>query len=447
MEPSLILKSHIVRTITSSFSCVASIAIAVMILTKARGEGSNPYQRFLLALSIADIIQTLSIIIGPFATPQDTPNTLWSRGNTYTCEGQGFFMDIAFMAIPMYTLGLNVYFLLRVKCGMTREKFAKKIERKWHASVLLFNIICNSFAVFNGNINATDYGSLCTIESYPLHCRIDPQKYGECTRGKKSRLVGAVTIYVPLMICFVGIITTLCMLTWHVFMQQTVSTYEPPPAANRRTTDLVTQRPAAARYRREILTQSCLYTFGFFFTYSAILIRFVLRITNRPLLPWTHVANSIAWPIGGLINILIYTRPKITILRIRQSELSWLRAFYMVILAGAEVPDEVASVEPDMDNSTNVKQFSDLRSKHEKLANAETSTNDDKEEGKLRGAGSVVDSFFNREREDVILAEISSNLAQQPWSMQLMDTSELEQSSDMKSQCQQRYNHYSPDKN
>ena len=122
----------------------------------------------------------------------------------------------------------------------------------------------------------------------------------------------------------------------------------------------------------------------------------------------------------------------------------------MVILAGAEVPDEVASVEPDMDNSTNVKQFSDLRSKHEKVANAEACTNDDKEEGKLRGAGSVVDSFFNRERKDVILAEISSNLA--PWSMQLMDTSELEQSSDMKSQCrikssEQRYNHYSPDKN
>ena len=76
----------------------------------------------------------------------------------------------------------------------------------------------------------------------------------------------------------------------------------------------------------------------------------------------------------------------------------------------------------------NVKQFSDLRSKHEKLAYAEACTNDDKEEGKLRGAGSVVDYFFSREREDVILAEISSNLAQQPWSMQLMDTSELEQS-------------------
>ena len=205
------LKSHIVRTITSSFSCVASTAIAVMILTKARGEGSNPYQRFLLALSIADIIQTLSIIIGPFATPQDTPNALWSRGNTYTCEGQGFFMDIAFMAIPMYTFGLSVYFLLRVKYGMTREKFAKKIERKWHASVLLFNIVCNSYDVFNGNINATDYGSLCTIESYPLHCRTDPQKYGECSRGKKSRLVWAVTIYVPLLICFIGMITTLCM--------------------------------------------------------------------------------------------------------------------------------------------------------------------------------------------------------------------------------------------
>jgi hypothetical protein len=70
------------------------------------------------------------------------------------------------------------------------------------------------------------------------------------------------------------------------------------------------------------------------------LINLFFHIAGRPYPDWSHMAISLTWPLGGFINILIYTRPKIAILRIRQPQLSWIKAFRTIILAGAEVPDE-----------------------------------------------------------------------------------------------------------
>jgi hypothetical protein len=44
------------------------------------------------------------------------------------------------------------------------------------------------------------------------------------------------------------------------------------------------------------------------------------------------------FPLGGLYNILVYTRPNVSSLRRTDANLSWLKAFILVIRAGGEVP-------------------------------------------------------------------------------------------------------------
>jgi hypothetical protein len=144
-------------------------------------------------------------------------------------------------------------------------------------------------------------------------------------------------------------------LTWHVFAQESKKKHSQEATLHKNDDKMHTssgtnqisnngslENPLsmARTYRKEMLTQSCLYMSGFLFTYTFIFMNQFLNIAGRPFPDWSHMAISLTWPLGGFINILIYTRPKIAILRIRQPQLSWTKAFRTIILAGAEVPDE-----------------------------------------------------------------------------------------------------------
>ena len=57
------------------------------------------------------------------------------------------------------------------------------------------------------------------------------------------------------------------------------------------------------------------------------------------------ISSTMFYPLGGLFNLLVFTRPSVWILRRRHSY-SWLKAFVLVIKAGGEVPHEFRDNEP-----------------------------------------------------------------------------------------------------
>ena len=379
--------SYALRTVTASISFIASTTIAFVILQMPHGLSSS-YRRILLCLSIADVIQSISIILGPFAVPQDTPDSIWAIGNTASCTTQGFLLNIASVATPMYTFGLSIYFLLRVKYGMSREDFAAVVEWKWHTVTLLWNLVGNSYILFTKSINASRAGSLCHIDGLPLLCDVDPEQYGECIRGENSLRIRSIVIWFPVLICFLSMGISLGILTWHVFAQESKKHSKDSiqeeehenddsmfaQESNEHSQEAIQEEEhenvddticvhtskkhisnngslenplsMARTYRKEMLTQSCLYLFGYLFTYTFIFMNQFFNIAGRPFPDWSHMAISLTWPLGGFINILIYTRPKIAILRMREPQLSWIKAFRTIILAGAEVPDTSSFLEP-----------------------------------------------------------------------------------------------------
>lgn len=54
--------------------------------------------------------------------------------------------------------------------------------------------------------------------------------------------------------------------------------------------------------------------------------------------------HSVFFPLAGLFNILIYTRPAICVLRTRATYLSWFQAFRIILANGGEVPTETNSI-------------------------------------------------------------------------------------------------------
>lgn len=65
---------------------------------------------------------------------------------------------------------------------------------------------------------------------------------------------------------------------------------------------------------------------------------------------------SIFYPLGGLFNILIYTRPKLISLKKRQPELSWIRCFFEIVKSGVAVPDIVITSERSEQGSSRMAQ-------------------------------------------------------------------------------------------
>ena len=92
---------------------------------------------------------------------------------------------------------------------------------------------------------------------------------------------------------------------------------------------------------KQSLSQSMLYIVAFLVTYAVPVIVRIMIYAKADIGEWSFWGISILYPIGGLWNILIYTRPKIQQLRRKQPDLGcWFNYFLRVLSSGGEVPCE-----------------------------------------------------------------------------------------------------------
>lgn len=90
---------------------------------------------------------------------------------------------------------------------------------------------------------------------------------------------------------------------------------------------------------RESFYQSMLYISAFLVTYLIPVVIRLMIYAGQDIGEWSFWA-LIPSGIGGLFNILIYTRPKISILQKNNGDqrCSWVRSFFAVIMSGGEIP-------------------------------------------------------------------------------------------------------------
>ncbi len=92
-------------------------------------------------------------------------------------------------------------------------------------------------------------------------------------------------------------------------------------------------------YKRELVGQVCCYVLVFCVTALPFITQtFIFMSGNIPprVMIW---AMTFTFNLGGLFNILVYTRPNVASLRRRFPHCSRVRALYLVLRAGGEVPD------------------------------------------------------------------------------------------------------------
>ncbi|GFH50364.1 hypothetical protein CTEN210_06840 [Chaetoceros tenuissimus] len=212
-----IVASQIVRCVTASVSCVASSILALMIWNSETGLQS-PYSRIIFGLLIGDIINSLAVLISPFASPSDNIDKVFSIGNVRSCEVTGLFLYIGGFMVPYYTLFLTYYFLKRVKYKVTPQDFAKREERYIRRFIMVVAIVIAIVVFIRGDYNAAPYGSMCAIAPRPFDCIAQDRE--ECTRGKYADMTVLFAQIIPYAICFTLLVYILSSLTRHVYVTE-----------------------------------------------------------------------------------------------------------------------------------------------------------------------------------------------------------------------------------
>jgi hypothetical protein len=244
---------------------------------------------------------------------------------------------------------------------MTDDAFSQKIEWKMHTFIIAFNVIVCVAGLITKTFNTID-GKLCTFNVSPTGCRRNPELYGECdeTISRNATFLAFATRFVTTLLCLAGIIVCMVKICWHVTI--TTNTTRTTRLSNLRGQHHnVTQQThrdehnanaadlLVRHYRRQFFIQASLYVLAYASTYSFAWIGFVvLNISKQGL----HADNgvfvllaSIFYPLGGLFNILVYTRPKVLSLQRNNPQYSWFWAFILVVRAGGVVPAAADYVE------------------------------------------------------------------------------------------------------
>ena len=366
---------------------------------------SSPYHRIIFGLSISDILQSFAMMSGPFAAPAYVPQALWAAGNNLTCKMNGVMFTIGSISAPMYTFFLCYFCLCKVKKNMTDDTFSQKIEWKLHKIIIAFNFTVCVAALVTKTLNSRPQGNFCAFNSVPTGCRQSPDIYGECdeTIARNTTILAFVTSFGTSLLCLVGIIICMVKICWYVMItthttarkrtmqgsSQDGHTRKSCTEATPRNflKDESTTRAAAKRihvseivkgndasdeectghevesgsqtyqkecnandlvqvYRREFVIQGSLYVVVYVVTnFFAYYMMIVLVIFKQQASDVSLLLSCIFYPLGGLFNILVYTRPKVLSLRRKNPQYSWFQAFVIVIRAGAVVPVVVVEEE------------------------------------------------------------------------------------------------------
>ncbi len=397
MKMFFLIQLYTLQICAASLSLLSSSFIAVGILRSESGL-NNPYRRIVFGISASDILQSLSIIAGPFAVPETTPTAQWAIGNHSSCRAIGFLFELSSICTPLYMLGLCLYTVFKVTKNVSNKKFTRQIEKKMHNLIVLSSLCIMVYALATNTIHSGTIGNICLFAAFPTGCRQSPDLFGECDQSihiHVNILLGMVTFVIP-SVCLIGIIVCMSLICWHVFQDSQVketnasdkksakngysicineavvmrSSHLSSPNMSDRVVLFDDQNEGTKshedkgiqlncvsacspesrglnssgvlrsplfvqRYRREIMYQSLYFVLGFFVTFIFWWILIFTLMTRRNPSRFLVVSATLFVPLGGFFNVLVYTRPKVKNLLIKHPEWYWIQAMWRVIREGA----------------------------------------------------------------------------------------------------------------
>ena len=241
------------------------------------------YHRLLLSISVIDALTSVAWFMSTWPIPSDVDGLYANIGNDQTCNAQGWFIQLK-AANPFYNTFLSLYFVLVVKFGWTEEK-VKSIEPLMHATAILMALGTSTVSLaldLFGNAN--------------LWCWIE----------KQHSLYRMFFFYIWYWASLVAVTLSMGLLYWTVRSQERAS--RDFSVAKRKNTS-------------KVATQAVLYIGAYYLTALFATIVRVMQAYSDSVPFWAILCMTIFYPAQGLMNFLIYIRPRYC--RYRQNHPDW----------------------------------------------------------------------------------------------------------------------------
>jgi len=293
-------------------SFLGSSAIIYIILSARKRKLTKPKNRFMLMMSVFDVLQSVAIVVSTAAFPQDL-GIYGAIGNEATCTAQSVLMGLG-LAVPLYNSSLNLFYLMTIRYNMTAAQFSTKLEPFLHAFSVLVPLssaaICAALGYANPSI---------TTCLYP---------------GQKLPTVGfAVTVIFSFLFC----VFSMGSICWAVMSQ-----------ANRiqrhRYGTTQTNRGSILE-KEEMVAQALAYSLAFLLTFLFPTIH-ALVISGQPETPTPALdtLSSIFYPLQGFYNFVFYVRPGVNHVREIDPSKSLFKAIQEVIINAESVSDSFRNI-------------------------------------------------------------------------------------------------------
>lgn len=285
-------------------SAVCSGILIYSILSK---RSFHTFHRILLGMGGCDIIYSTFVSTSTLLAPKDT-DVFGAVGNERTCSLKGFVTQAFGFATPAYNFALCLYYLGTIKYGISENKMARTYEPYLHALALGLPLGTAFFGL--------GFGQYGVLESEPGSCWWGYKPYGcmddpliDCTNKTMVDGLRAAS-FIGFLAVAIGIIVVNWLLYHSVRVQMKRS------MRSSMVQDTVTKRI------RAVGIQCGLYVLAFFMTYSLTAILELIYVvglqppeTLEQRYYWLKVLTFVFNPSQGIMNLLIYLRPRFSTLR------------------------------------------------------------------------------------------------------------------------------------
>ena len=303
----------VLYVLSSSLSIIGSSAIVYKVISDRCHATS--YDRLMLGLSVCDIVASVGFALTPFLLPGETSPRVWAMGSDSSCTFVGFLTQLGFSAV-LYNGFLSYYFLLTIRYGTKRQKFATRYEPWIHFFVFIFAFGTALVGAAMGFFTEVQVGMGCWVNDYPRGC------YEDCLSEEIGWVYGSVPVFFTLL----SLIVNNVLVYLHV------------RKVFRATEIVETSRLQRQKIqKREVAAQGLYYVGSFLFCYwPAIAVRvieaFSYKSVDEGKIYWLLMIQASTLPLQGFMNMFIYNRPNYKRVRAAYPELSLLTAIRMACL-------------------------------------------------------------------------------------------------------------------
>ena len=262
------------------------------------------YHRLLLAMSCVDILSSFWFFMSTWPIPEDTPDVYAASGTQGSCTTQGFFIQFN-SASPLLNAGLSVYYLLVMRYKWTEDRLRKTVQPILLSVPLLWGM-GTAFAGLGLDLY-NSANNWCWIAAYPPGCQGD-----ECMRGKDdddTDMYRWVLFYCPLWFAIFFATVVMAIVYWTV-ARTPDEDFDAAPLGIFWFLKKEEGGETTKIRSRRVAKQAFWYLLAFYTTWIFPSIVRAMQAADADIGFRLRLLFTIFAPLQGLLNSLVYIRPR-----------------------------------------------------------------------------------------------------------------------------------------